>query len=135
MMLVMARPVGVLVSTPSRSDRNVDNASGQLMQCVRDFPQGASQPVYRDHHEVIAFTEPAHARRPTRSVATGASGSGIGEDSVGCNARRRNGVVLLVDGLLSGGHPEVRGDAHSHMQPLRSDKSSGVRPTESRTRL
>jgi len=30
-------------------------------------------------------------------------------------ARRRDGVVLLVDGLLPGRHPEVRGDAHGHM--------------------
>jgi hypothetical protein len=45
-------------------------------------------------------------------------------------ARRRDGVVLLVDGLLAGGHPEVRGGAHGHMDPLRSDNSSDVRPRE-----
>jgi hypothetical protein len=85
------------------------------MPCGGDFRHGASEPVYGDHHEVIAITEPAHALRPTRSVATGASGGGVGEDPVGCDARRRNRVVLLVDGLLSGGHPEVRGGAHGHM--------------------
>ena len=82
------------------------------MQCGGDFPHGASEPVYGHHHQVIAMTEPAHALRPTRSVAPGASGGGVGEDSVGCDARRRTGVVLLVDGLLSGGHPKVRGGAH-----------------------
>jgi hypothetical protein len=40
---------------------------------------------------------------------------------------RSDGVALLIDGLLSGGNPEVRRDAHAHMEPLRSDKSSGVR--------
>jgi len=105
------------------------------MQCGGDFPHGASEPVYGDHHEVIAITEPAHALRPARSVAPGASGGGVGEDAVGCDARRRNGVVLLVDGLLSGGHPEVRGGAHGHVQQLQSDNSSGVRPRETRTRL
>jgi hypothetical protein len=72
------------------------------MQCSGDFPDGASEPVYGDDHKMIAFTEPAHALRPARSVATGASGGRVGEDSVGCDASSRNGVVLLVDTLLSG---------------------------------
>jgi len=33
---------------------------------------------------------------------------------VGGDAGSRDGVVLLVEGLLAGGHPEVRGGAHGH---------------------
>src|SRR6516225_9161449 len=113
----------------------MNTASGELMKCSRDFPHGPSEPVYGNNHEVIAFTEPAHALSPARSVATGASGRGVGEDAIGCDARRGNGVVLLIDGLLTGGHPEVRGGAHDHIKPSRSDNSSDVRPRESRTRL
>jgi hypothetical protein len=43
--------------------------------------------------------------------------------------------VLLVDGLLPGGHPEVCGGGHAPMEPPRSDNSSGVRSTRTRTRL
>ena len=35
---------------------------------------------------------------PAGSVATRATGRGVGEDSVGSDARRRDGVVLLIDG-------------------------------------
>jgi hypothetical protein len=93
----------------------VDTASGQLVQCGGDFANGSSEAVYGDHHEVIAITEPAHALRPARSAATGASGGSVGEEPVGCDACGCNGVVLLVDGLLSGRHPEVRSDTHGHM--------------------
>jgi hypothetical protein len=62
-------------------------------------------------------------------------GRGVREDPVGGDASRRDGVVLLIDGLLSGGHPEVRGGAHGHMQPPASDLSSGVRSNRTRTRL
>jgi hypothetical protein len=36
-------------------------------------------------------------------------------------SRSRDGVVLLVDGLLSGGHPEIRGGAHGRLQRPASD--------------
>jgi len=48
---------------------------------------------------------------------------------------RRDGVVLLIDGLLPGGHREVRGGGHTAMEPAGSDNSSGVRFTGTRTRL
>jgi hypothetical protein len=82
------------------------------MQGRGDFAHGASESVHGDDDKLITVTEPAHALRPTRSVAPGASGGGVGKHAVGCDARRRNGVVLLVDGLLSGGHPQVSGGAH-----------------------
>jgi hypothetical protein len=47
--------------------------------------------------------EPAHAFRPTGSIATGATGCSVGEDSVGCDARSRDGVVLLIAENLSKG--------------------------------
>ncbi len=74
------------------------------MECSGDFPNGPSEPVDSDDHEVVAFTKPTHAFCPARSVATGASGGGVGENPVGCDACGCDGVVLLVDGLLSGGH-------------------------------
>jgi hypothetical protein len=86
----------------------MNTASGQLMKGSRDFPDGAPEPVYGDHDEMIAFAEPAHALRPAGSVATGATGRGVGEDPVGCDACDCNGVVLLIDGLLPGGHTEIR---------------------------
>jgi hypothetical protein len=43
--------------------------------------------------------------------------------------------VLLIDGLLPGGHPEVRGDGHTPMEPPGSDNSSGVRFTGTRIPL
>jgi hypothetical protein len=91
-----------------------------------DFPNGASEPVHGDNHELVAFTKPAHAFHPARSVATCASGRGVAEDPVGGDASRRDGVVLLVDGLLPGGDPEVSGGAHAHAhkEPLGSDNSS-----------
>jgi hypothetical protein len=58
-----------------------------------------------------------------------------GEYPVGGDASRRDGVVLLIDGLLPGGHPEVRSDSHTRMQPPGSDNSSGVRFVGTRTRL
>lgn len=76
------------------------------MQSCGDFPNGSSEPVDGDDHKVVTFAEPAHAFRPAGSVATGASGRGVGEDPVGGDAGRRDGVVLLIDGLLPGGHPE-----------------------------
>jgi hypothetical protein len=61
------------------------------------------------------------------SVATSATGRGVGEHPVGDDASRRNGVVLLIDRLLPRGHPQVRGGGHTPMQPLGSRNSSGVR--------
>ena len=97
------------------------------MESRGDFADGASEPVYGDDHEVIAFAEVTHALRPAGSVATSPNGCGVGEDPVGGDASRRDGVVLLIDGLLPGGHPEVRGGGHTPMEPPGSDKSSGVR--------
>ena len=114
---------------------NVDATAGQLMESRGDFADGASEPVYGDDHEVIAFAEVTHALRPAGSVATSATGRGVGEDPVGGDASRRDGVVLLIDGLLPGGHPEVRGGGHTAMEPPGSDNSSGVRFTGTRTRL
>ncbi len=85
------------------------------MEGTGDFPDGPSKPVYGDDHEVIAFTEPAHALRPAGSVATSATGRGVGEHPVGGDPSRRDGVVLLIDGLVPGGHPEVRGGGHTAM--------------------
>src|SRR5712672_2188385 len=113
----------------------MNTASGQLMKGSRDFADGASEPVYGDDDELIAFAEVTHALRPAGSVATGATGRGVGEDPVGGDARRRDGIVLLIDGLLPGGHPEVRGGGHTPMEPPGSDNSSGVRSARTRTRL
>ena len=99
------------------------------------FADGASEPVDGDDHKDIAFAQVTHALRPAGPVATGATRRGVGEDPVGSDARRRDGVVLLIDGLLPGRHPEVCGGGHAHIEPPRSDKSSGVRSTRTRTRL
>ena len=49
------------------------------MQSGGDLSNGSSEPVYGDNHELVAFTKPAHAFRPTGSVATCASGRGVAE--------------------------------------------------------
>ena len=100
-----------------------------------NFADRASEPVYGDDHEVIAFAEVTHALRPARSVATSATGCGVGEDPVGGDASRRDGVMLLIDRLLPGGHPEVRGNGHTRIQRPGSDNSSSVGSTRTRTRL
>jgi hypothetical protein len=87
------------------------------MESRGDFADGASEPVYGDDHEVIPFSEVTHALSPGGSVAASATGRGVGENSVGSDARRRDGVVLLIDGLLPGGYPEVCGGGHAHMEP------------------
>jgi hypothetical protein len=53
-----------------------------------DFADGASEPVYGDDHEVIAFAKVTHALRPAGSAATSAAGCGVGEDPVGGDASR-----------------------------------------------
>jgi hypothetical protein len=126
MMLVTARPVGVLVSTPSQRP-HVDTASGQLMQSGGDFPNGASEPVHGDNHELVTFTKPAHAFHPARSIATGAPGRGVGEYPIGNDARGRDDIVLLIDTLLSGGDPEVGGSTHRDIQQVLSDNPSRFR--------
>jgi hypothetical protein len=78
MMLVTARPASTRVH-PFPQRPNVDTASGQLVQRGGDFANGPSEPVYGNHHKVIAIAEPAHAFRPARSAAPGASGGGVGE--------------------------------------------------------
>ena len=113
----------------------MDATAGQLMESRGDYADGASGPVYGGGHEVSPFAEVTHALRPTGSVTARATGRGVGEHTVGDDARRRDGVVLLIDGLLPGGHPEVFGGGHAHMEPPRSDNSSGVRSTGTRTRL
>src|ERR1700761_2037012 len=105
------------------------------MQSISDFPDGSSEPVYGDDHEVVTFTQPAHAFGPTWSVATSASRCGVGEHPIRRDARSPYRVVLLVDRLLPGGYPEIRGGAHGHMHPPASDLSSGVRSQGTRIRL
>jgi hypothetical protein len=102
----------------------MDTASGQLVQCGGDFPNGSSEPIYRDDYEVVSLAEPAHAFRPGRSVATGAPGCGVGEDPIRNDSCSRNGILLLVDGLLSGGDPEIGGNAH----PVCNKKSPIINP-------
>jgi hypothetical protein len=92
----------------------VDTTSGQLVQCSGNFSNGSSEPIYRNDDKLVGFTEPADTFRPARPVAPGASGGGVGEHSLGCDACGCNGVVLLVDALLAGGHPEVRSGAHGY---------------------
>ena len=52
-MLVTARPVGVLVSTPSLSDPDVDTPSGQFVQSSGNFSNGSSEPVDGDDDEFV----------------------------------------------------------------------------------
>src|ERR1700745_1490339 len=99
MMLVTARPVGVLVSTPSRRDRTW---TPRLVSSWRAVATSRTEPVDGDDQEVIAFAELPHAPRPAGSVATSATGCGVGEHPVGGDASRREGVVLLIDRLLPG---------------------------------
>jgi hypothetical protein len=47
----------------------------------------------------------------------------------GNDARSRDQVMLLVDGLLPGGHPEIHGDTHRHVQQPLSDNPSRVGPS------
>jgi hypothetical protein len=82
------------------------------MKSGSNFPNGSSESVYGDDDEVVAFSEPADAFRPPGSVATGASGSCVGENPVRNDACSRNSIVLLVDGLLSGGDAKIGGDTH-----------------------
>jgi hypothetical protein len=124
MMLVTARPVGVLVSTPFPEGPDVDTASGQFMQSSGDFPDGSSESIYCDDDELVAFAEPADAFGPARSITTGAPGCGIGEDPIRNDSCSRNGILLLVDGLLSGGDPEIGGNAH----PVCNKKSPIINP-------
>jgi hypothetical protein len=85
---------------------------GQLMQSGRDFPDRASEPVHRNDYKVVAFAEPADAFGPARSVTTGAPGSCVGEHPIRVDPCSRNGILLLVDGLLPGRHAKIGGDAH-----------------------
>ena len=87
-------------------------ASGQFMQSSGDFPDGSSEPIYCDDDELVAFTEPADAFGPARSITTGTPGSGVGEHPIRDNPCSRNSILLLIDGLLSGRDPEIGGDTH-----------------------
>ena len=98
------------------------------MEGTGDFPDGPSKPVYGDDHEVIAFTEPAHALRPAGSVATSATGRGVGEDPVGGDPSRRDGVVLLIDGLLPMAAESVGAHDMSTMTAASTPKRSPPRP-------
>src|SRR5277367_3904655 len=93
-------------------------ASGQLMQRCGDFPHRPSEPVDSGDNQVVAFTEPAHALGPTRTVTTGAPGSGVGEHAVGTDARGCDDIVLLIDRLLPGRHTEIDGKTHRLTQQL-----------------
>ena len=102
----------------------MDTASGQFMQSSGDFPDGSSESIYCDDDELVAFAEPADAFGPARSITTGAPGCGIGEDPIRNDSCSRNGIMLLVDGLLSGGDPEIGGNAH----PVCNEKSPIINP-------
>ena len=134
MMLVTARPVGVLVSTPSRRDRTwtprlvssaraVATSRRSVRAGLRRRPRGdrllGGNPCTPSSRVRCSQRDPTRCRRR------------FGRQ----RARRRDGVVLLIDGLLPGGHPEVCGDGHAPIEPARSDNSSGVRSTRTRTRL
>jgi len=90
----------------------MDTASGQFVQSSSDFPYRAAQSVYRYDDELVAFTEPADAFGPPRSITTSTPGSGIGEHAVRDNPCSRNSILLLIDGLLSSRDPEIGGDTH-----------------------
>jgi len=113
----------------------LNSTGGQFVECGGDFAHGAPEPVDGDNDELVALAQVSHALGPTRTIATGATGRRIRKDPIGDDARRGDGVVLLIDRLLPGGHPEVRGDGHVHMEPPRSDNSSGVTLLRSRTCL
>jgi hypothetical protein len=90
----------------------VDTASSQLVQSSSDFPNGSSESIYCDHNELVAFAEPADAFGPAWSGTPGSPGSRVGEYSIGDNPRCHNSILLLIDGLLSGGDPKIGSDAH-----------------------
>jgi hypothetical protein len=73
---------------------------------------------------MVAFTEPADAFGPARSVTTGASRCGVGEDTIRNDPCSRNGILLLVGGLLSGGDAKVGSNAHG----VYNDKSPTINP-------
>ena len=99
MMLVTARPGRGAGVHPFPQRPHVDAAIGQLVEGGGDFAYRTPEPVNSDDNEVVAFAEPAHAFCPAGPHAAGTPGGGVGEDSVGGYARRRDSVVLLVDGL------------------------------------
>jgi hypothetical protein len=99
-------------------------ASGQFMQSGGDFPDGSSESVYGSDDQVVALPKPANAFGPTRSVTTGAPRGGVGEYPVGDNSCSRNCILLLVDGLLSGGDAKVGSNA----QGIYNGKSPIINP-------
>ncbi len=102
-------------------------ASGQFMQSSGDLTNGSPEPVYRSDDQVVTLPEPAHALCPARSIATGASGSGVGEHPIGNNAGGRDDIVLLIDGLLPGRDPDVNGNTHLQVQQMLSDNPSRLK--------
>jgi hypothetical protein len=70
-MLVTARPVGVLVSTPSRRDRTWTPRMVSSWRAVAT--DGAPEPIDGDDDQVIALAEPAHALGPARTVTARAT--------------------------------------------------------------
>ena len=90
----------------------MDAASGQFMQSSSDFPNRSSESIHCDDDELVAFTEPADAFGPARSITTGTPGGCVGEHPIRDNPCSRNSILLLIDGLLSSGDPEIGGDAH-----------------------
>jgi hypothetical protein len=74
------------------------------MQCSGHLPNGSSEAVYGDDDELVAFAEPAHAFRPGRSVATGASGCGVGS-AKGVARARTSGSAGLV--AITLGHAAI----------------------------
>jgi hypothetical protein len=80
----------------------MDTTSGQFVQSSGDFPDGSSESIYCDNDDLVAFAEPADALGPTRSMAAGAPGCGIGEYPIGNDAGSPDDIVLLINGLSPG---------------------------------
>ena len=83
------------------------------MQSSGDFPDGSSESIYCDDHELVALAEPADAFGPARSITTGTPGSCVGEHPIRCNASVGDSVVLLIHGLLPSGNPKVSSNTHA----------------------
>ena len=90
----------------------MDSPSGQLMQRRGDFPHGSPEPVDSGDDQVVALPKPAHALCPARPIAAGTPGSCVGEHPIRNDPCSRNSILLLIDGLLSGGDPKIGSDAH-----------------------
>ena len=85
--------------------------------------------IYCDDDELVAFTEPADALRPTWTVTSGAPGSYVSEHPIRNDPCSRNGILLLVDGLLSGRDAKV-GSTHRIQMVHRDIKPANILLTD-----